>query len=296
MLDIGDIHAFVEVADTGSLGRAARRLGFSKSMVSRRIARLEGELDAQLLTRTTRGIAVTDAGMSFRIYADRVLADLEAARDAVSRSESELTGSLRIAAPLSFGATHLAPVIAEFAVRHPRLRIDTSYSDRHVDLIGERFDVAIRLGDLPDSNLIARRVAPIETALVASPTYLGRHGTPESIDELIGHEAIIQANSVWHLNQGRPEALLRSDSRFIADNGLAVRAAAVAGLGIALLPVFLVSEDLEAHRLARVLPDAATPEHGLHVVRPPPARHAPRKVTALTDLLAERFAGLAKRT
>ena len=155
MPDLDDIRAFAEVADSGSLTRAGARLGMSKSMISRRLARLEAELGTTLLSRTTRGMSLTEAGGDFRPYAERIVADLEAARDALSR-QGEATGRLRLSAPVSFGASHLAAVIAELAVRHPQLAISTSYSDRLADLVGEGFDAAVRLGNLADSSLIAR--------------------------------------------------------------------------------------------------------------------------------------------
>jgi DNA-binding transcriptional LysR family regulator len=291
MFDLEDIRAFVAVAESGGFGRAGRRLGSSKSMVSRRIARLEGELCAQLLSRTTRGVVVTEAGLSFKGTAERVLADLEAAREAVAQEGDEASGLLRIAAPMSFGATHLAPVLAELALRHPRLQMQTSYSERHVDLIAERFDVAIRLGRLADSSLIARRIAPIHGVVVASPAYLERHGTPRRPADLANHEAVLQTNAVWRFREGRREIAVRPEGRFEADSGDAVLAAVIAGLGVAMLPTFLAGPQIDAGALVPLLLDYPTPEAGLYVVRPPPASHVARKVRALTDLLVERFGG-----
>ncbi len=152
MFDLADIQAFAEVVESGGFGKAGERLGQSKSMVSRRVARLESELGAQLLSRTTRGVLPTEAGLAFEVHADRVLADTRGgARADPARRDEQVVGLLRVAAPLSFGLTHLAPVMAELAMRHPGLSIDASYSDRFVDLIGERFDVAVRLGFLADS-------------------------------------------------------------------------------------------------------------------------------------------------
>ena len=147
MPDLEDIRTFTEVVDSGSLTRAGARLGMSKSMISRRLARLEAELGTPLLARSTRGLSLTEAGSDFRPYAERMLAELQSARDAVSR-QGEASGRLRLTAPVSFGNTHLAPVLAELAVRHPRLEISASYSDRIVDVVGEGFDAAVRLGNL----------------------------------------------------------------------------------------------------------------------------------------------------
>lgn len=290
-MELDDIRAFVEVAEAGGFGRAGQRLGLSKSMISRRVARLEGELGAQLLSRTTRGVAVTEAGAEFKDHAERVLAELDAARDALAQRGDEIVGSLRVAAPLSFGMTHLAPVLAELAIRHPKLQVDASYSDRYVDLIGERYDVAVRLGTLEDSSLVARKIAPIKGAVVASPAYLARQGAPQRPEDLIGCEALMQGSEVWRFRDGRKTITLRPEGRFKADNGQALLAAAVAGLGVAMLPTFLAGPAIERGEIVPLLLDFPIPEAGLYVVRPPPAGHMPGKVRALTELLIERFGG-----
>lgn len=290
-MELDDIRAFVEVAEAGGFGRAGLRLELSKSMVSRRVARLEASLGAQLLSRTTRGVALTEAGMEFKEHADRVLAELEAARESMAQRGEEIVGSLRVAAPLSFGMTHLAPVLAELAIRHPKLSVTASYSDRFVDLIGERFDVAVRVGALADSSLIARRIAPINAAVVASPAYLERCGTPLTPEDLMDHAALMQGQEAWPFRDGKKLITIRPEGRFKADSGQALVAAAVAGLGVACLPTFLAGHAIEAGELVPLLQDYPIPEAGLYVVRPPPAGHMPGKVRALTELLVERFGG-----
>src|SRR5690242_16710234 len=216
-MEIEDIQAFVAVADAGGLTSAAGRLGVSKSIVSRRIARVEKTLNTQLLTRTTRGAALTEAGATFREHATRIAAEADAARDALS-PDGKVRGRLRVSAPLSFGATHFAPVLAELASRHPDLEIQASYSDRHVDLVAEGFDAAIRLGVLDDSNLIARRIAPFGGRLVASPAYLKEHGTPRTPDELLTHATINRINDEWPLMHEGKQITVRPHARFTADN------------------------------------------------------------------------------
>jgi DNA-binding transcriptional LysR family regulator len=289
-----DIRAFVEIVETGGFGRAAERLGLSKSIVSRRLGRLEAELGARLLSRTTRGVSPTEAGVELKLRAERILAELDEARDTLAQRGAEIVGTLRLAAPMSFGLRHVAPLLAELAARHPRLRIDAAYSDRFVDLVAERFDAAIRLGTLDDSSLIARRIAPIHAILVASPDYLLRRGRPETPADLVRHEALIQTGrpngEVWRLRVGQHWTTIRPEGRIRADNGEAILQAAIAGLGVALLPTFLVGPEIESGRLEPLLPDHSPPEAGLYLVRPPGA-YVPGKVRALADLLVERFGG-----
>src|SRR5262245_47919833 len=191
MSELDDLRSFVEVVDTGGFNRAARRLGVSKSIVSRRIARMEADLGTRLISRTTRGISATEAGLEFKQRSERILAELDEAREAVALHAGEVVGRLRLSAPLAFGVRHVAPVLADLAKQHPRLEIDVSYSDRLVDLVGERFDAAIRIGTLRDSSLIARRIAPLRVVVVASPDYVARRGRPARPEDLMAHECLI---------------------------------------------------------------------------------------------------------
>jgi len=292
MFDLEDVRAFSEVAEAGGLSRAGTRLGMSKSMLSRRLARLEAHLGARLLTRTTRGVALTEAGADFKAHADRIVAEMQAAVDAVSQ-QGEASGRLRVAAPLSFGTAHLAPLLAELAMAHPRLEIQASYSDRRVDLVGEGYDVAVRLGSLPDSSLIARRISPVRTVLVASPAYLARFPAPRTPADLERHETVGRhAEEVWRFIQdGREIAIRRPAARLFADSGEAVLAGVVAGLGIAALPAFLAGPALEKGQVVLVLSDHPMPEAGLYLLRPPPAGYLPNKVKVLADALLARFGG-----
>jgi DNA-binding transcriptional LysR family regulator len=287
MFDLEDLRTFVEVASAGGLTPAARRLGLSKSIVSRRLVRLEQELGVQLLSRTTRGAALTEAGATFREHAARVAAELDAAREAIS-PDGDVRGRLRIAAPLSFGPTHLAPVLAELARRHRQLQVHAAYADRFVDLVGEGFDAAVRVGYLSDSNLVVRRIAPIRGKFVASPAYIEAHGAPETPEDLVHHEALMQGTEPWRfMSNGKP-ATVRVHGGFKADNGVALAAAAVAGLGIAALPDFLTEAHIASGALVPVLVDHPPPEAGLFVLRPP-GDFPPRKVRALIEILVEVF-------
>lgn len=287
-LDIEDLMTFVEVANAGGVSAAARRLGVSKSIVSRRLFRLEAELGVQLLARTTRGAALTEAGVSFRDHAARVGAEIDAARETILAA-GDLRGRLRIAVPLTFGPTHFAHVLADMAQRHPQLHIHTSYSDRFVDLVVEGFDCAIRIGYLPDSNLIAKRVGPIYGKLVASPEYIKARGSPETPDEIVTHQALMQGTETWQFIDGDKILTVRPQGRFKADNGAALIAAAAAGVGIAWLPDGITSEYLASGALVPVMTRYPPPPAGVYVIRPP-GQHPSRKVRILTDLLLECFA------
>ncbi|MCC7252972.1 LysR family transcriptional regulator [Hyphomicrobium sp.] len=286
-MDIEDLMTFVEVADAGGVSAAARRLGVSKSIVSRRLFRLEAELGVQLLARTTRGAALTEAGVTFRDHAARVSAEIDVARETILPA-GDLRGRLRVAVPLTFGPTHFAHVLADMARRHPKLHIHTSYSDRFVDLIAEGFDCAIRVGYLPDSNLIASRIGPIYGKLVASPDYIKAHGSPETPDELVAHQALMQGTETWQFMDGDKILTVRPQGRFKADNGTALVAAAAAGLGIAWVPDGITREYLASGALVPVMPRYPPPPAGVYVIRPP-GQHPSRKVRILTELLLECF-------
>ena len=288
MLDLEDLETFIEVADAGGVSAAARRLGVAKSIVSRRLSRLESELRVQLLARTTRGAALTEAGVTFREHAAKICAELDTARETILPA-GDLRGRLRIAAPISF-MTHLAPVLAELAKRHPLLHVHTSYTDRFVDIIGEGFDAAVRVGYLSDSNLIARRVGRISGKLVANPEYIRKHGAPETPDELLEHELLTQGNDIdtWHFMDGDRTVGVNPRGRFKADNGTALAAAAVAGLGIAYLPDFLIDAYVASGSLIPVMTRYPVPEAGIFFLRPPGA-HPARKVRVLSELLIEHF-------
>jgi len=286
-MDIEELRTFVEVADAGGVSPAARRLGVSKSIVSRRLARLEEALGAQLLARTTRGAALTEAGAIFREHAARACSEIDTARDTILPA-GDLRGRLRVAAPLSFGPTHFASVFAEMARRHPQLHVHTAYSDRFVDIVAEGFDCAIRVGYLQDSNLIARRVGPLYGKLVASPDYLRAHGAPETPDELADHEALMQGTEAWQFLDGDRVITVHPRGRFKADNGTALIAAAVAGLGIGWLPDGLTNEYVASGALVPVMTRYPPPPAGIYVIRPP-GPHPSLKVRVLTELLIACF-------
>lgn len=291
-MDIEELRTFVEVADAGGVTAAAHRLGIAKSIVSRRLARLEADLGIQLLARTTRGASLTEAGATFRDYAARVTAEIDIAKETLLPA-GELRGRLRIAAPLSFGPTHLTPIFARLAQRHPHLHVHACYSDRHVDLVVEGYDCAIRLGHLPDSNLIARRIGPIFGKLVATPGYVATRGAPQTPDALLSHECLMQGTESWQFMDGDAVIAVRPQGRFKGDNGTALVAAALAGLGIAMVPEGLVSEHLASGALVSLMEHHPVRAAGMYVVRPP-TPHPARKVRVLTEMLIECFGSAAE--
>lgn len=293
MGELDDLLTFVRVVETGGLTRAAARLGVSKSVVSRRLDRLERDLNVRLLQRSTRGIRPTEAGLAFEARCSRILSDLDEARSEVSGLDGRLSGSLRLAAPVSFGWRHLAPALAEFAVANERLFLDVAYSDRHVDLIGEGFDATVRIGMPADTRLVARRLSPIRLVLVASPDYLEKRKKPTEPADLAGHVALDTTQtrddvSLWRFKVGdRWLSVHPASIRMRADNGEALLEAAVAGLGLTILPTFIATDAVRTGRLIPILRSFPLPEAELFVLRPPGPASA--KVRALIGDLAVRF-------
>lgn len=286
-MNIEELQTFVEISCSGGISSAALRLGVSKSIVSRRLVRLEENLGVQLFTRSTRGAALTEAGTTFRDYAAKVCADTEIAIAEILQT-GDLRGRIRISAPLTFGPTHFAPALAELARRHPQLHIYTCYSDRVVDLITEGYDCGIRVGFLKDSTMIARRIGPIYGKLVASPDYIREHGEPEAPDEILGHQALLRGTEAWHVMDGDQIITVHPQGRFKADSGTALVAAAVAGLGIAWLPDCLTHEETTSGALVPVMTRYPPPPAGAYLIRPP-GQYPLRKIRILTEFLIERF-------
>jgi DNA-binding transcriptional LysR family regulator len=291
-VDLMDVLAFVRVVETGSFARAAQRMGMSKSILSRRVARLEGHLGAKLLTRTSQGANPSEIGQTYFARASNILAELEAAQEVVAEAVTQVAGPIRLTAPLSFGTEYLAPALAEFARLNPRIELDVSLEDRTVDLIGGGYDLAVRIGNLADSSLVARRIAPVRRVVLASPEYLARRGRPEHPRDLNGHDVVIYANAgqaeQWRFRVGGRWEQVRGHSRFRADNGELIRAAASEGLGVCILPTFIASAAIASGALEMILRDYPLDDAGLHIVMPP-GRAVTARVRALVEYLAKRF-------
>ena len=291
-VDLLDVLAFVRVAETGAFARAGERMGLSKSVLSRRVARLEETLGARLLTRTAQGAQPTDIGQAYYERASNILAELEAAQEIVADAVTQVAGSIRLSAPISFGTRHLAPALVDFARQHPKVELDVSLDDKRVDLVGGGFDLAIRIGKLPDSSLKARRLTTVRASVLASPAYLAERGRPEHPRDLDGHDLLYYANLAmseqFRFKVGNRLEQVQGNIRMRADSGEMLKAAACAGLGIVTLPNFIASDAIESGELDIILSDYPVPEVGLHAVMPP-ARAATARVRALVDFLAERF-------
>lgn len=285
---------FAAVVECEGFTAAAKRLNLSKAAVSKQVSLLEERLGARLLNRTTRRLALTEAGQNFYESCQRILAEAEAAVADIGRLQSEPRGMLRISAPASLGETYLAPVIAQFAAQWPDLRVDLDLSDRYVDLIEEGYDLALRVGDLADSSLITKRLATVRRPFVAAPAYLARHGTPQRMADLTQHRGICYALArhgsevQMRLSSGRRENVAL-DWVFRSNNGRAMVEAACQGLGLLSTPLFLSAAAIQNGRLVPVpLADGEPLSLALQVVFPH-AKHVPAKVRLLIETLAATF-------
>ncbi len=285
-----DREIFVEVVERGSFTAAAERLGISTSYVSRRVRALEADLGAQLIARHTRKMVLTEVGERYFGRIRPLLMALDEADAEVSTQTDEPRGTLRVAAPLTFGLAWVQPVLLAFKRRWPEVVIDVSYSDRKVDPLV--WDVTIRAGHLEDSSLVARKLAPFQGVLAASPDYLGRRGTPGHPSELPAHDVItysgLRTLKPWSFRRGDERVELQVSSTFRADNGDAVVQAGIAGLGILNQPDFLVGEPLARGELVRLLPDWTTIDAAIWAITP--SRLQPAKVRHFVSMLSERLA------
>ena len=287
-----DIKAFRAVVESGSVSGAARRLGVAKSVVSKRVTGLERALGGTLLKRSPRSVQATDRGRVFYESSHAILDSLDEAAAAVRERDGELRGAVRIAAPLTFGTMYLGDLLWPFLRQHPRLEVAVDLDDRVVDLLGSGYDLGIRIGTLPDSSLVGRRLAGMARVLCASPAYLARAGTPGSLAELPQHDSIgyahLAAGQVWQFQPGRAggeSRPVRVRSRFVANNGELMRGAAIAGLGLLLVPEFIVARELRDGTLVRLLPNCRPVPTALHALYPR-ERHLSPRIRLLVDHLA----------
>jgi len=295
--DLGDIRAFIQVVEAGGINAAALRMDVAKSQLSTRIGRLERVLHAKLLHRSPRGIALTDAGQRFYERMRDVLARMQQAADeVVGGKDQPLTGSVRIAVPMSFGNTYLGPLLYDLLRSQPALELTLDLNDRFVDLLAGGYDLAVRIGRLSDSSLVARPLTPSRRVLVCSPDYARRRGRPANIEEIEQHDCICYGNAsvapYWQFAALTPEAAPRQiavHGRMHLNNGESMRDAAIAGLGIALVPLFIAAPALRAGKLMELLPDTPPTADTVYAVYPQ-TRYVSRGVRAIIDMLVATFA------
>ncbi len=291
---IGDLALFLRVLDLGSISAAARSLDLSAAVASQRLKRLEQDLGTRLLHRTTRRLHATPEGLVLAEQGRALVDEFEALAGNLRRAGSAVAGTLRVTASASFGRQYISPLLPEFLALHPALRVSLNLDDRVTDLVGSGFDLAIRIGALDDSTLVARRLAANRRVLCASPGYLRKRGAPKTPADLVDHDCILLVGrdgrqDLWRLRDrdGR-DIEVRVQGRFECNYGEALRDAAVADLGIAIHSYWHVHEDLRDGRLKPVLPEYPITETGIYAVMPQ-RRMVPRRVSAFVDFLAERL-------
>ncbi|QLF69496.1 LysR family transcriptional regulator [Peteryoungia desertarenae] len=290
MTNLGDLEVFVRVIAAGSMSTAARDLGLSPAVVSKRIKRLEDKLGTRLLQRTTRQISLTEAGQGFHERVLSILAGLEEAEAYASGRSSEVNGILKISAPTSFGRLHVAPHLKSFMRAHPDLAIHLVLSDELTDIVGGGFDLAIRIAELTDSSLVAKRLAPVRRLLCASPGYLAEHGIPETIEDLKSHRCLpAHNNDSWRLEGPNGPVTLRPEGSLITNSSEVIREAVIGGLGIALRSTWDVGGELKTGQLVQVLPAYESSRNVALSAVYPSRQFLPAKVRLFIDYLAELY-------
>lgn len=289
-----DMRIFAQVMEAGSFTAAADRLGMSKQSVSRRLMQLEERLGVRLLNRSTRRLDATPLGQHYYQSALRLLGEVQQVEHDISGQAQALRGTLRLSAPLSFAMSHLGCLLTEFLQLHPQVDVEVDLSDRAVDLIGEGYDLALRIGALEDSSLIARRIASVERVYCASPAYLQARGVPLKPEDLAGHDCLPYGHSrqvQWQFRQGGKAQAIQVTGRMRANNGELLRDAAIAGMGVTYLPTFIVGQALADGRLVNVLEEWTPPTLQLSAVYPQ-HRQVARPVQGFVSFLRERLVQL----
>ncbi len=286
---LGDLEIFARVAATGSMSQAARELGLSPPVISKRIKRLEERLGTRLLQRTTRQIVLTDAGRGFHERVIAILGSVDEAEDWVSQRAHVARGPLRISAPTTFGRLHVAPHLVKFLEKYPEISVDLSLSDSFVDVVGDGFDVALRIADLGDTSLVARKLAPNHRLLCASPDYLAHHGTPQSLADLGRHKLLVHNADHWRLDGPGGPVTIPVPSLVVTNSSEVIREAVLAGLGIALRSTWDIGPELKSGQLVQVLPRYRGGQRVAIYAIYPSRRHLPQRTRVFIDFLAELY-------
>lgn len=290
MMKLDGVTVFVAVTEAGSISEAARRIGLAKSVVSERLAELERVLGAKLVQRTTRKLALTEDGFAFLGHARTIMREVEEATAQLSERRGSLAGPLRIAGPVGFGVAHLGRALSAFLAAHPGIDLSLDLDDRFVDVAADGYDAVIRHGAIADTRLIARRLCASRRVLVAAPAYIAAHGLPRSFDDLERVCAVLYANreSDWRFAGADRAQVVRPIAKLRVNNGLVMRDAVLAGIGVAMLPSFFVHEELADGRLT-LIDLGIEPEGAELYIAYPPNRSASAKLTALVDWLRRAF-------
>lgn len=292
MAQFKQISTFAEVAIRGSLSAAARAEGVAPAMIGRRLDALEERLGVKLLQRTTRKIALTNEGAAFLEDCQRILAELEEAETSVSERSARASGQLTISAPAGFGRQHIAPLVPSFLSEHREVKLTLSLNDRVVDLIGEGIDVAIRIASLSDSNLIGVKLADNKRVVVASPSYLKRHGTPSTLDELANHNCLAFSGDGsqrgWTFRQNGKNMVIKVDGNMVCNDGEVLHDWALSGKGLAWRSMWEVGSEIEAGKLVTVLDEFNAPGNDIYAIFAQ-RRHLPLRIRAFVDFLRHAY-------
>lgn len=291
-IDYALLPIFITIVEQGSLTKAADSLHMTKSAVSKKLMALEAQAGIRLITRSTRHLQLTEAGELYYSYLKKAHQAINEGNETLSRYSGSVDGTLKISAPMVFGHLHLTALLPEFLKRWPQLHAEIVFDDKLVDLVGDGFDMAVRIGELQDSSLISRTLSPCHSVLCASPEWLEEHGNPSNLDELAGHNCLLysyfQAGQSWSFTYQGKKVRFTPTGNFRANSSLALHQATLQGLGICQLPQFIVAPDILAGRLVTVLPEYHLPLHHIYAVYPN-KEFLPKKVTAFLDFLQEKL-------
>ncbi|HEQ1857246.1 TPA: LysR family transcriptional regulator [Providencia alcalifaciens] len=291
-IDYALLPIFITIVEQGSLTKAADSLHMTKSAVSKKLMALEAQAGIRLITRSTRHLQLTEAGELYYSYLKKAHQAINEGNETLSRYSGSVDGTLKISAPMVFGHLHLTALLPEFLKRWPQLHAEIVFDDKLVDLVGDGFDMAVRIGELQDSSLISRTLSPCHSVLCASPEWLEEHGNPNNLDELAGHNCLLysyfQAGQSWLFTYQGKKVRFTPMGNFRANSSLALHQATLQGLGICQLPQFIVAPDILAGRLVTVLPEYHLPLHHIYAVYPN-REFLPKKVTAFLDFLQEKL-------
>jgi DNA-binding transcriptional LysR family regulator len=292
MQDLERMAIFARVVEPKSFSAAARRLGLSKSLVSKHVSQLEKSVGARLLNRTTRNMSLTEAGAVFYDHCARIVEELEEAKLAVGRLHSEPRGVLKLSASVAFGTLHIAPALPEFLARHPEVSIDMVITDRFVDMAEEGYDLAIRIAKDPGQNLVARRLAGVNRRMCATPEYFARRGVPRVPEDLLQHNCLTYTHfnpqDPWRLQGPAGEISVPASGNLRLNDDEALAQAVLGGLGVGLLPTFIIGQELQSGKLQAVLSEYVALERQIYAIYLP-NRHLSAKVRAFIDFLLARF-------